>query len=189
MTELWTPPGAPAHRIRRLRRTDYDRLIESGAFDHERVELVRGVIVEMAPHGPIHAALIQRLSHLLLPPLLSRALVRVQLPLLGPDESEPEPDLAVVPLGDYLGAHPSAAHCVIEVADTTLAYDRETKGPLYAAMGVAEYWIVNVRGDRIDVYREPSDDGYAVAQPHRRGQRIGLLAFPDVTIDPTDVLP
>lgn len=176
-------PGVEEQHIRRLRRSDYDRLVEAGAFRDERVELIRGVIVRMPPQGPPHAGPIQRLTELLVLRLAGRAKVRVQLPLLAPDESEPEPDLAVVPPGDYDDEHPSEAHLVIEVAESSLAYDRGTKAPLYAAMGVPEYWIVNVRDGSIEVHREPDAERYGRVTTHRRGEAIALARFPDLVLD------
>ena len=176
-------PGVDERQIRRLRRSDYDRLVAAGAFRDERVELIRGVIIRMPPQGPPHAGPIERLTELLVLRLSGRARVRVQLPLLAPDESEPEPDLAVVPPADYDHEHPAQAFLIIEVAETSLPYDRGTKAPLYAAMGVPDYWIVNVRDGTIEVHREPDADRYARVTTHRRGDAIALAQFSDVVLD------
>ena len=96
-----------------------------------------------------------RLNRLLLVPLIERAEVRIQQPIWAHDDSEPEPDVALVPLGDYSARHPDRAFLVIEVADSSLTFDRETKAPLYAASNVAEYWIVNLVGRAIEVCTEP----------------------------------
>ena len=130
---------------RALRREEYDRLVAMGAFEAERVELIEGVLVTISPNDPQHASLVQVLNELLLPVLLGRALVRVQLPLVAAHESEPEPDIAIVPLGDYRRAHPDRAHCIIEVANSSVSKDRNIKAPLYAASGFLEYWLVNGR--------------------------------------------
>src|SRR6266550_155246 len=122
-------PEAP----RRLRRSEYDELVASGAFEDERVELLRGVIVSMSPNNPPHASPVQLLGQLLIPALLGRATVRIQLPIVAVDESEPEPDVAIVPLGDHARAHPDRAMLIIEVAESSLRKDRLVKGPLYAA--------------------------------------------------------
>ncbi|MBX3270656.1 MAG: Uma2 family endonuclease [Sandaracinaceae bacterium] len=180
--EVWTSlPDVGGERVRRLRRDEYDRLVGAGVFADERVELIRGVIVRMAPQGPSHAGPIEVLTELLVPPLVGRARVRVQLPLIGPDESEPEPDLAVVPLGQPHREHPSAAHLVIEVARTSQVYDRGTKGPLYAEMGVPEYWVVDIAARAIEVHREPVGDRYTRVETFRDGT-IPLVAYPDVTV-------
>ncbi|MEQ8456479.1 MAG: Uma2 family endonuclease [Sandaracinaceae bacterium] len=181
-------PGIEAQQVRRLRRAEYDRLVEEGAFADERVELIRGVIIRRPPQGPTHTSPIDRLTELLVLKLSGRARVRVQGPLIAPDDSEPEPDLAVIPPGDYDDAHPSVAWLVIEVAESSLSYDRLTKAPLYAAMGVPEYWIVNVREAAIEVHRQPEGDRYARVTSHGRGETITLERFADASIDVDDVL-
>ena len=181
-------PGIEAQQVRRLRRAEYDRLVEEGAFADERVELIRGVIIRMPPQGPTHTSPIDRLTELLVLKLSGRARVCVQGPLIAPDDSEPEPDLAVIPPGDYDDAHPSVAWLVIEVAESSLSYDRLTKAPLYAAMGVPEYWIVNVREAAIEVHRQPEGDRYARVTSHGRGETITLERFADASIDVDDVL-
>jgi Uma2 family endonuclease len=188
--EVWTNlPDVDSSRVRRLRREEYDRLVELGLFAHERVELIRGVIVRMSPQGAPHAGPIEILNELLVPALLGRARVRVQLPLIAPDDSEPEPDLAVVARADHSVEHPSAAHLVIEVARTSMEYDRGTKGPLYAAMGVPEFWIVDVSNRVIEVYREPRGDRYEHMTALRAGASISLVAFPDVALTVSSILP
>ena len=188
--EVWTNlPAVEPSAVRLLRRVEYDRLVDLGVFDQERVELIRGVIVRMSPQGAPHAGPIQRLTELLVAALLGRAHVRVQLPLVAPDESEPEPDVAVVALGDYDHVHPEGAHLVIEVARTSQAYDRETKGPLYAAMGAPEYWLVDVVARTIDVHRGPGPEGYATSTTFQAGSVIQLVAFPDVAVAVSAVLP
>jgi Uma2 family endonuclease len=181
-------PGLEDAQVRRLRRADYDTLVELGAFRDERVELVRGVIVRMTPQGTRHACAIQALNLDLVPRLAGRAIVRVQSSLVAPDESEPEPDLVVVPLGNYRDAHPDRALLVVEVGDSSLEYDRRTKGPLYASMGVPECWIVDVRAGAIEVHREPSGDRYARVSTRARGQSISLAAFPDVSVDVSSIV-
>ena len=188
--EVWTNlPAVEPSAVRRLRRQEYDQLVDLGVFDRERVELIRGVIVRMSPQGAPHAGPIQRLTRMLGAALLGRADVRVQLPLIAPDESEPEPDLAVVDVGDYDEDHPQSAHLVIEVARTSQAYDRETKGPLYAAMGAPEYWLVDVVARTIEVHRQPGPEGYTAVETLRAGAVIRLVAFPDVAIGVSSVLP
>jgi len=168
---------------RPLRREEYDRLVALGVFDDERVELLEGVIVTMSPNNPEHASPIQLLTQLLVLALNGRALVRVQLSLLAARESEPEPDLAIVPIGDYRRAHPDRAHCVIEVANSSLSKDRNIKAPLYAASGFHEYWLVNVPEQVVEVFREPSPEGYRARARHGVGETITLQDFPDVQLE------
>jgi Uma2 family endonuclease len=145
---------------RPLRREEYDRLVDLGVFDDERVELLEGAIVTMSPNNPEHASAVQLLNELLLPALIGRAVVRIQLPIVVVRESEPEPDVVIAPLGDYRRVHPDRAHCVIEVANSSVSKDRNVKAPLYAASGFREYWRVNVSEQGVEVFREPSPEGY-----------------------------
>jgi Uma2 family endonuclease len=142
-------------KLRPLKRAEYDFLVSDGAFAGERLELISGMIVEKSPQDAPHASAIERLTMFLVPRLLGRADVRVQLPLAVSDDSEPEPDVAVVALGDYRDAHPKTALLVIEVANSRLDFDRNTKAALYARAGVREYWIVNLIENRVEVHSKP----------------------------------
>ena len=119
--------------LRPLRRREYNCLVELGVFDEERVELLDGVLVSMNPQGAEHAEVTAFLAERLTVSLSGRARVRAHSPLSLSDESEPEPDIAVVPAGDYARAHPTRALHLIEVADSSLRRDRELKAVLYAA--------------------------------------------------------
>ncbi len=114
--------------------------------------------------------------------------VRVQQPIAVSDDSEPEPDLAVVPLGDTDDAHPRTAFLVVEVSNASLAKDRTVKAPLYAGADVPEYWLVNVADGQIEVHVEPRSGRYGLVSIHRPGEAISLRAFPDVAIAVDDVL-
>ena len=179
---------------RRMTRAEYGRLADQGFFRGERVELVHGIVVAMAPIKPPHSNAVGRLGETLVPRLLGRAVVRIQQPFLAHDDSEPEPDVAVVPPGRYVDAHPDRALLIIEVAETSLAYDRETKGPLYAACHVPEYWIVDVAGRAVEVYTEPSPSalagqgaGYARVRRVTVGQSVSPAALPDVAVAVADL--
>ncbi len=174
---------------RPLRRSEYDQLIAAGAFDGERLELLEGRLAVMTPQSPPHAVVVQQLNELLLPALLGRAIVRVQLPLAVSDLSEPEPDIAVVAPGNYAAEHPTSALLVVEVADTSLRRDRDVKPALYAQAGVGEYWLVDLAGSRVVVQRDPTATGYRTVTTHRRGDAIVVAAFPDVTVAVDDVMP
>jgi Uma2 family endonuclease len=112
----------------------------------------------------------------------------VQAPFAAPDESEPEPDVAVVAPGTYLDGHPRGAFLIVEVAETSLARDR-LKARLYAAAGVAEYWIVNLSEQVLEVHRQPGAEGYAAVSRHGRGEKLRLAAFEDVALGVDEVLP
>ncbi len=173
---------------RPLRRAEYDRLVALGAFEDERVELLHGVLVDMSPNYPEHASPIDRLNAILTPALVGKARVRIQLPLVAHDESEPEPDVAVVPQGDYRSQHPAEALLVIEVALSSLNKDRNVKAPLYAASGFREYWIVDVAEKAIEVHCQPADGRYTLVTRHAAGESLRPEAFPGVAVSVDDVL-
>lgn len=150
-------------------------------LDDERTELLHGTLVETSPNNPPHASPIQALNMLLVA-LAGRAIVRVQLPLVAADESEPEPDIAVVPTGDYRRGHPRKAQLVIEVAVVSVTQDRQVEAPLYAASRFPEYWLVDVRARRVEVYRAPRRGAYTQVTHHGRRDLLRPLAFDDVAI-------
>ena len=175
-------------RPRRITRDEYDQMVAMGLFSNERVELLHGTIVSMSPNNPPHASPVEELTQLLVVQLRGRAKVRIQLPLVAADESEPEPDVAVVPLGDYAREHPRKAHLVIEVAWSSLRKDRLLKGPLYAQSGFEEYWIANVEEKVMEVHRTPAGSSWASITRHGRDETLHPLAFPDVAIRVADVI-
>lgn len=175
--------------LRPLRRREYDRLVDLGVFDEERVELLSGVLVAMSPQGPAHASVVAELTTALILALGARAKVRAHSPLALSDESEPEPDIAVVPPGDYGREQPRTALLVVEVADSSLRKDRQLKVELYARAGVREYWIVNLAERVTEIYRVPTDGGYEDIQRRTADEPISLVAFPDVTVAVGPCLP
>jgi Uma2 family endonuclease len=181
--------ASPRSQLRRFTRTEYDRLIALGFFRRERIELIHGTIVKMSPIGPPHRVVVDRLTRHLVPRLIDRALVSIQQPFAAWDESEPEPDVSVVPLGDYSVDHPGQALLIIEVADSSLDEDRETKAPLYAASGVPEYWIVNLVEKVVEIYTDPADGRYRNSRRARSRETVAPGAFPDVVMSVADLLP
>src|SRR5262245_28913891 len=121
-----------AERHRPLRRDEYERMVAADLFRNERVELIHGIIIRMSPQKAAHAVVIQILNRMLVPALLGRADVRVQLPFAASDDSMPEPDLAVVPVARFGQPHPDRAFVLIEVAESSLEEDRSDKAELYA---------------------------------------------------------
>ena len=178
---------APA-RPRRLRRVEYDQMVELGIFEEERVELLRGVVVEMTPTSPPHDATIQRLTRLFVLAVGDRAGVRVQGSWAANDDSEPVPDVVLVPPGDYDDAHPSVALLVVEVAYSSLRKDRAVKAALYAECGVPEYWIVNLVDGVIEVMTTAVDGEYTAQRAYRKGERIRLSRLSDIEVAVDDVL-
>ncbi|WP_394837054.1 Uma2 family endonuclease [Pendulispora rubella] len=176
-------------QIRPLLRVEYDRLVAAGAFEGERLELLRGRLVLMSPQEGPHASTTSRLQDLLVPRLLGQAQVRIQLPLSLGDDSEPEPDVAVVALGDYDYEHPHAALWVIEVSDSSLKKDRQLKPGIYAEADIRDYWIVNLVERIIEVHREPRAGAYQTITRYREGDTIAPLAFSDLSIEVSRILP
>jgi Uma2 family endonuclease len=175
-------------RVRPLRRVEYEAMVAQGLFADERIELLEGVIVEMSPQNPRHAAVVERLNNLLARAVGRRASVRPQLPLAVSEESLSEPDIALVAVADYDRAHPTTAWLVVEVADASLRKDRRVKAEVYARAGILEYWIVNLVDDRIEVHNDAGGGAYTQVSTVRAGGSIRLRAFPDVEIAVADVL-
>lgn len=173
---------------RPISRVEYERMVEMGLFEDERVELLYGVIISMSPHGPEHDGALSRLTELLVARLAGRARVRVQSSFAASDGSEPEPDFAAVPIADYDDAHPSKAFLIVEVAKSSLIKDKGPKARLYAQSGVEEYWVVNLVEDLLEVYTEPRDGLFRQITLHRRGDIVRLRHFPDVEIGVSEVL-
>jgi len=179
----------PPEKVRPLRRSEYDRLVGLGMLRGENVELLYGRLVRMSPQGEPHVFSVTRLNKLLVRALGDRAEVRVQAPFGASDVSEPEPDLAIVPPGSYLDGHPSRALLLIEVSDSSLQDDRRIKGPLYAAAGVPEYWIVDLVGGVVEVHRDPRGDGYASVTRHARGATLAVPGFEDILVPVGEIVP
>jgi Uma2 family endonuclease len=188
MCPLESPADLAPERVRPFKRREYEAIVAQGWFEDERIELLQGVIVEMTPHNPRHAAVVERLTNRLGRLAADRASVRVQLPLAVSDDSMPEPDVALVPPGDHDQAHPTGALLVVEVADASLRKDRRIKADLYARAGVAEYWVVNLVDRLIEVHTDVVAGAYTRVTPARPGESIRLRALPDVEIAVGEVL-
>ena len=169
---------------------EYDRMVETGILGREeRVELIEGEIVEMTPIGDRHAAFVDNLTRLLVTRVGDRAVVRVQGPVRVSTRSKPQPDLILLKPRSYVrvGASAEDVLLVIEVAESSLAYDRGTKLRLYARAGIAEYWIVDAEAETVDVCREATTNGYRTVQQVGRDAVIAPIALPDVTIALRDI--
>ncbi len=183
MAAMLTVPEPLAEHVRPFRRAEYERMVEAGVFGEDRVELLFGAIVRMTPHGPPHDATLTRLAALLGRSLPDGAELRVQCSFAAGSGSEPEPDLAVVPQGDYDDAHPSEAFLIVEVAMSSLAIDRGAKARLYAECGVPEYWVVDVAGKVVEVHTDPSEGHYRTVTTRRRGEALEPIAVPGVRVE------
>ena len=177
---------------RRFTRAEYYRMAEVGILrEDDRVELIKGEIVEMSPIGRRHGAFVDNLTRLLVRRLPDEAIVRVQGPLALADDTEPEPDLTVlrrraVPYKER-EAWAEDALLVIEVAETSLAYDRSTKLRLYAEAGIPEYWVVDCTAETVEVHRGPTADGYRDVSLVAGAATVTPQAFPDVELRTTDI--
>ena len=184
-----------AVQVERVRFTvdDYHRMAEAGILsEDDRVELIDGEIVRMSPIGNRHAWCVRRLVQLLTRRTGDHeAIVDSQNPIrLGP-YSEPQPDVVVLRFReDYYPEHPTPTDVllVIEVADTSLAYDRQVKLPLYAQAGIPEVWLVDLTGDAIERHSEPSEGGYRRVERVGRGETLVSLSLPSLTLRVDDVL-
>jgi Uma2 family endonuclease len=180
----------PRHR---LTVEEYYRMAALGILAPDaRVELIEGEIIDMPPQGSPHAALVSALTERLISAVGTRAMVRCQLPIRLGLRSEPEPDFALVKRNDeyYRHAHPVAEDVllIIEVANTTVRYDRHIKIPLYARHGIPETWLIEVPAARLHVFRNPQDAEYSETSTIDRPGILHSLALPDVPIDLSGLL-
>jgi Uma2 family endonuclease len=172
---------------------EYYRMAETGVLRPDaRVELLNGEIIDMSPIGPFHGGLVNRLIRIYGKLSNGRWQASAQNPLRLDDHSEPEPDFMLLKPSpdDYTSRHPrpDEAFLLVEVADASLDYDLEEKLPAYGHAGVAEVWIVNLRDQSLEVYREPHFTGYGGKTILRAGDTVAPLAFPDAAVDVAELL-
>ena len=174
----------PSASIRRWKRVEYERLVELGVFQPaERLELLDGVLVVREPQGTRHAAGIRRVVATLHAVLSDVWQIDSQLPIALDDDSEPEPDVAVVAheAGDYRDAHPSEPQLIVEITESSYRIDREYKASLYARAGVRDYWIVDVLHGVVEALREPEESPDA---PYGWRYRSVVTLRPPATVTP-----
>jgi len=178
---------SPSEMIRhRFSVEQYHQMIDAGIFaPDDRLELIHGELVKMSPINRRHAAGVDRLVYLLLNRLGQKARCRIQNPITLAD-SEPQPDVAIVRWRDdfYLAGHPTPPdiYWVIEVADTTITYDRGVKVPLYLSAGIPEVWLINLDEDCLEVYRQGKSEML------RRGQSLIPLQFRELVFSADELL-
>jgi Uma2 family endonuclease len=182
-----------AHKPYRIAVEKYDQMIAAGIFtENDAIELIRGEIVPKMPIGSQHAACVTRLVRQLIRSLGESAIVSPQNPIRLSD-SEPEPDVAVLRprADDYAEGKPTADDVllVIEVADSSLEFDRENKLSVYAEAGIAEYWIVNLLESIVEVYREPEGSNYASRHDARSGETLEIRHLAGASIAASEILP
>jgi Uma2 family endonuclease len=188
-----TTPSSDVHvRQRRITVSEYHRMIEAGILgEDEHVQLIAGTMVAMTPQGRPHARIIQRLNRLLVRVVGDDLEVLTQLPLTLLEDSEPEPDIAVVRAEEAQSRehHPRTALLVIEVAGESLRLDRKSKAALYARAGIPEYWIVNLAESTVEVHREPdpATGSYRARSVVLSGGTLTPTTVPAVRIDVADL--
>jgi Uma2 family endonuclease len=184
--------AAIAHQPHLWTRDEYERLIETGGLHPEaRLELIDGEILDMAAQKSRHSTAVQLVNDTLTGVFGTGFTVRPQLPLAMDDYSEPEPDVAVV-MGaarDYRDAHPTTALLIVEVADSSLDFDRGRKLALYARNGIEDYWILDVQAESLEIHREPRGDHYRQRQVLGTGDWIAPLHAANTPISVADILP
>jgi Uma2 family endonuclease len=183
---------------KRWRRMQYERLVDLGVFEGEPLELIGGQLIVAEPKGSPHAAAVGMASDAVRAALPPGWTVRIQDPVALDDESAPEPDVAVVRgrHADYRHAHPARAALIVEVAESSLAFDRTRKGSLYARAGIADYWIVNLEECVVEVYRDPGPDltapfgwRYSSVERVRPPATLTLLELPQAAVRVAALLP
>lgn len=204
-TEVSTTPTAPAvaavpdgaaflPQTRKFTVAEYYRMAEVGILKpDERVELIEGEIIVMPPIGPEHANNVDEYIDVFAQYARDRFRIRIQNPVRLSDESEPEPDVALLrrrPEG-YGAAHPTPSDVllVIEVAHSSLEYDRNIKAHIYGRSGVPETWVRNLPEDCIERFTEPGPEGYAQHTVHRRGETLTPVSMPDLELAVANLLP
>lgn len=171
----------------------YHQMNELGILtERDRVELIQGEILQMSPIGRRHAACVDRLTERLILLLSNRAIVRSQNPIRLSNNSEPQPDITLLRRREdfYAESHPQPADTflIIEVSDTTADFDREIKIPAYAEENIAEVWLIDLNAQQIEVYRQPTPQGYQNIQVLNREQTLTILAFPDIELSVEQIL-
>jgi Uma2 family endonuclease len=170
---------------------EYYKLIDIGFFIDKRAELIEGEVIEMSPVKTPHSLTIQLTENVLRDVFDKNFSVRGQLPLNFSEISEPEPDIAVVKGNprDYLESHPNTAELIVEISASTLSYDRNVKGKLYARNNIQDYWIVDLRKRCIEVYRSPKADKYESVTTFTESDDISTLTKPENKLKVADLLP
>ena len=159
---------------------DYHRMAEAEIFaPDDRMELIQGEIIDMTPIGSGHAGIVNRLNSIFSQKTGNNLIISTQNPVVLNDFSEPQPDLALLRFREdfYTRAHPQAEDVllIVEVADTTLQYDREVKLPLYAVAGISEVWLVDVKGKKVDIYRRPEEGCYVEQKSSDNLNRVEVM--------------
>lgn len=190
--ENMLPPDAdliPRNEMRRISRVEYERLHAEEFFGDERVELLFGAVVTMPPLDAWHVEGTYLVHALLSQQLGGRARVYCQAAFAASDDSEPQPDVYVTPEQSAWDRTPSHSFLIVEVANTSIRRDRHAKARLYASVDVGEYWIVDLNERTVEVHRDRNNGRWRSITIHGRGETISPLAFPDVVIAVSEIVP
>ncbi|MGI8641010.1 MAG: Uma2 family endonuclease [Pyrinomonadaceae bacterium] len=171
---------------------EYDLMIEAGIYtENDRIELLNGEIVELMPKGTKHASANSRIARFFVRLFDEKVIVRNQNPIVLDDFSEPEPDIVLAKWNetDYVEHHPKPEDIllVMEISDSTLAYDRDDKALAYSRNNIRQYLLLNLQNETLEDYRQPSADGYGSKQTYRSGEAFNLVAFPEIEIKVDDL--
>jgi Uma2 family endonuclease len=193
------PPRPVAAKPTRKRFTvrEFHEMWEAGWFDQCKPMLIAGEVYEMAKPGPAHNTSLTLADYIFKAIFATGYVVRIQMPLVLGQTSDPEPDLAVVAGSPRdFATHPTTALLVVEIADTSLDMDTGTKAHLYAAAGIADYWVVDLNSRLMIIHRDPRPDpgnpfgaSYGTATPLPAGQAVAPLAAPQSPVNVADLLP
>jgi Uma2 family endonuclease len=188
---MGAPLTLPRHK---LSIEDFHQMGRAGILrDDSRVELIEGDLIDMAPIGSLHASVVSTLSMFFARQVGELAIVSTQNPVSLPPENEPQPDIALLkPNTDrYRSALPTGADVllIVEVADTTVEYDREIKLPLYARHGIPEVWLIDLKGGVLEIYLEPTAKGYRKLLQPARGETITPVLANEVRLPLTEIWP
>lgn len=172
---------------------EYYRMIEAGILSpDDRVELIEGEVIKMSPIGKLHASCVNRINTIFGQLVGRKAIVSVQNPIRIDDFSEPQPDIALLKPRDdfYASRHPGPQDVllIVEVADTSSAFDRSVKVPLYARAGVPEVWLADLPADSVGVFARPVNGHYQEVREARRGEMLMLNSLPGFTVGVADLL-
>lgn len=184
---------APVITRKRFTSQEYELIIAAGVIgEDDRVELLEGEIVEMSPIGPSHSSCVVRLTRLLYKLDAPDIIIRVQDPIHLGEFSKPQPDISVVQQRDdlYSTGHPEPEDILllIEVAESSLTYDREAKLPVYARAGIPEVWIVALLPQTVEVFRSPRESVYGESAVFRRGDTVTALNLPQLALTVDSIL-
>lgn len=180
LQSMFDPDLLAPEAIRKLSRREYDKLVELGIFEDERIELLRGMLVTMSPQGGPHATISSWFMQRICVALGMDYDVRGHCPFAATDDSEPEPDISVSRRIANLLEHPTSPLLLIEVSDSSVRKDRLLKAPIYADAGAPEYWLVDISGDEIciEVHTNPMPSGYRNVEILRAGDVLRPTRLP-----------